>query len=221
MEIIPVINCTDLDAVKIKIARLKEVMAKLGGDESYWIHVDVADGSFTNGYQTWRHAADLKELSLDSRMKIEVHIMSTEAEFLVREWLEAGAKRVIIHLEPAVSVDGVAQLCEENGAEFWLATTPDTPADKLFPYVGLIKGCQVLAVRPGLPAQKLDPGTYDKIAAIRHAYEHLPIEVDGGVDETTAPLLAKAGATQLAAGTALFESKDPAAAYCTLKGVVY
>jgi len=221
MEITPVINCADFDCVKIRLRIAEEILCSdqlvsVGG----WVHLDIADGSFTNGYSTWRNSSDLKKIRLSERIRLGVHIMSSEPEFLVREWLEAGADRIIIHIEPSVAVDAVVNMCEAHNAECWLAVTPDTPAEKLFPYLELVKGCQVLAVHPGLPRQQLEPGTIEKIQAIRAAFPNLPIEVDGGVTLETAPKLSAAGATQLAAGSIIFEADNPVSIYHQLREVV-
>jgi ribulose-phosphate 3-epimerase len=221
MKIIPVINCQDFDCVKARISLAQEFLCDHGsenrtvssGDEGCFIHLDVADGGFTNGYTTWRNPAELKAWRKDSHLSIEVHLMLTEPELSLEAWLDAGVSRIIVHLEAATSIDTIAAMCAGRGVELWLALAPATPAEKAFPYLSVVQGCQVLAVEPGRAGQAMLPGTLEKVSALRAAFPELPIEVDGGITPATVPLCKDAGATQVVAGSAIFNAPDPATAY--------
>ena len=221
MKIIPVINCQDFDCVKARIELAQEFLCDHGsenrtvssGGERCWMHLDVADGGFTNGYTTWRNPAELKSWRGDSHLAFEVHLMLTEPELSIESWLDAGVSRIIVHLETATSIDTIAAMCAGRGVELWLAIAPQTPAEKAFPYLPVVQGCQVLAVEPGKAGQAMLPGSIEKIAAIRAAFPNIPIEVDGGITPATVPACKAAGATQAVAGSAIFNATDPTAAY--------
>lgn len=221
MKVIPVINCTDFDCVKSRIEIVQEFLCDHGSSNrgampEAWIHVDIADGGFTSGYATWRNPTDLKSFRRDSHLKIEAHLMLSEPELALEAWLDAGVQRIIVHLETVTAIDTVVNICEGRGVGVWLAISPKTPAEKAFPYLPLVAGCQILAVNPGLPGQVMEVGTLEKIAAIRKKFPDLPIEVDGGITTETISQCRKAGATQAVAGSAIFSAQDPAAAYTDL-----
>ncbi len=221
MQVIPVINCPDFDTVKARIEIAQEFLCDHGSENRTaapegWVHIDVADGGFTAGYATWRNPADLKSFKRDQHLKIEAHLMLTEPELALEEWLDAGVNRVIVHLETVTAIDTVVNICESHNVEVWLAIAPQTPAEKAFPYLSIVKGCQVLAVQPGLPGQTMAAGSLEKIRAIREAFPQLPIEADGGVTAETIGQYKSAGATQVVAGSAIFNAEDSAAAYRTL-----
>ena len=222
MIIIPVINCADFDGVRTRLALAQEFLCDHGSEEHQvscgecWVHIDVADGGFTADYTTWRNPDELRALRRDEHLKIEIHLMVREPELVLDQWLGSGINRLIVHLETVVALDTIISRCADRGVECFVALAPETSVEKLVPYAGLIAGCQVLAVTPGPAGQAAGPGILEKIRSIRGAYPSLPIEVDGGVTVATAPEFLAAGATQLAAGTAIFKSEDPGAAYRAL-----
>lgn len=219
MTILPVINCPDFDCVQSRVAIAQDLLCDHGSSSrpastnEGWIHIDVADGGFTSGYETWRNPEDLKKLERDPDLKIEVHLMLNEPELALESWLAAGVNRIIVHLETTTALDTLVNMCAERGAEVWLALAPQTRAESAFPYLPLVKGCQVLAVNPGLAGQAMLPGTLEKVRAIRTAFPNLPIEVDGGITAATVPQCTAAGATQVVAGSAIFNAADQVAAY--------
>jgi ribulose-phosphate 3-epimerase len=225
MKIFPVINCQDFDCVKARIEIAQEFLCDHGsedrtissGGEYCWVHLDVADGGFTNGYTTWRNPAELKAWRADSHLSFEVHLMLNEPELAIESWMDAGVARIIVHLEAATSIDTISAICAGRNVELWLALSPQTPAEKAFPYLGVVQGCQVLAVEPGKAGQAMLPGTLDKVSAIRKAFPNLPIEVDGGITAATVASCKAAGATQVVAGSAIFSAPDPVAAYRELR----
>jgi len=224
MEIIPVINCTEFDCVRSRLGIAQEILCDPGsssrsGSHEGWVHIDVADGGFTKGYTTWRNPEDLKQVRRNPNLKIEVHIMLNEPELALESWLNAGVNRIIIHLETATSIDTIVNICAEKNVEVWLAVTPITPVEQMFPYVPLVKGCQILAVNPGLPGQAMEPGMLEKIRSLRKAFPLVPIEVDGGINFLTIPQCKEAGATVVVAGSAIFNAENPAAMYHQLKAV--
>ncbi len=177
-----------------------------------WVQLDIADGTFTKN-TTWHKAEDL--LSLETPLKIEIHLMMSDIDRRVEEWLIAPVKRIIFHLETAKDPDFVIekihayrQAGKEVGKEAGIAIGPDTPWTKLVPYFQKADLFQILGVYPGLAGQKFQEDCFDKIRHLRKECPQCIIEVDGGMDAETAKKAAEAGANIIIAASAIFDSND-------------
>lgn len=208
MQIIPVINCPDFECVKKRLAQVSEI----GCD---WVHFDVSDGKFTPD-ETWN---DPRKLSL--KANLEVHLMAEKPEEIVNEWLRAGAKRIIIHLESfrgcEEKLNSIFEKCAEQSAEAMLAIKPETGVDELVPFLDELLFVQVLAVPPGPSGQKFNDSAVEKIKFLRERAPEISIEVDGGINLETMELVKEAGADIAAAGSFIFENSNPGRAYRQLK----
>ena len=253
MQVIPTINCEDIDCVKTKLEQLRKIFAELpssdGATDENWIQIDVSDGKFTP-VVTWNNPEQLSEIGGQVlNFYIEVHLMVQRPEADVKRWLEAGAKRIILHIESEFDFEKVRKLCEKHGAELMLALKLDTPVKKIFPYINgqisNIKLIQLLAVNPGHSGQKFQPQVVEKIRSLLRQYpdatianeekdgnkacifsecrncngEAITIEVDGGMNPDTAAQVIEAGAKIIAAGSYIFESDNPVVAYRELKNL--
>lgn len=210
MEVIPVINCAEFDCV-LDRAKKAESFAE-------WAHLDVADGKFSSNV-SWNDPEKWK--AIVSKLKLEVHLMVEQPEKAAEAWVAAGAKRLVLHVE-TISMDSFARIRElagANGAELMLAVAAQTPAEQLRPYFGSVSKFQVLAVKTGPAGQKFLPIALDKIKFLRREMPSATIEVDGGIDLETAKIVKDAGADLLAAGSYIFNSNDPSAAYEELKAI--
>ncbi len=213
MNIIPVINCQDFETVKARVQIARESLFPMIRPEERWLHIDIADGGFTNGYSTWRNPGDLAELKLTSDIKIELHLMMNEPEQAMDPWLAAGISRLIFHLEATASLEVVVACCRDRGVEPMLALAPETPVNHALTYLAGLPACQILAVHPGLAGQSMEPGTLEKIASIHARFPNMVIEVDGGVTPETAAQMKAAGATQVVAGSSIFGAENPGAIF--------
>lgn len=222
MTIIPGINCQELDQVREQFHIAHEVLFGAGSehrvtpDSEQWVHLDVADGSFTNGYSTWRDAKGLSTIRRDARLKLEVHLMVTNPDAVVGEWLAVGAQRIIFHLETASNVGVLAGVCSQFGAQAMIAIRPETPVAHVVPYLELVPACQILAVVPGLSGQVMHPETPQRIRELKKARPDIIVEVDGGITPATAKQCLEAGANQLVSSSYIFSDDNPAAAYARL-----
>lgn len=196
-EIIPAINADSFEEIK---KRLKLV-------ESFvrWVHLDVADGTFTPN-SIWHDPTDL--LTLETPLFVEVHLMISDMDFRWRDWVLPGVSRVIFHLEAAHDPELVIGKIHENGKEVGVAINPETPWQKAEPYCASADLIQTLAVQPGVSGQRFDARVPGKIRSLRARHEECIIEVDGGINLETGRQCVQAGASILAAASFIFSSKD-------------
>ncbi|MDZ7343821.1 MAG: hypothetical protein ONA90_04845 [candidate division KSB1 bacterium] len=210
MQVLPVINCLDLECV---IKTLQQIERFLPPDG--WIHLDIADGRFTF-HKTWNEPSLWPNLRCSH--SLEVHLMTEEPAATARGWLENGARRIIVHYE-VLTADGfktLLNLTNAYGAEVMLAFNPETPAEALRPYFGRLKSYQVLAVHPGAAGQTFLPLVLPKISFLRREVPDAKIEVDGGITPAIAKKVKEAGATAITSAYYVLAAHDPAAAYIEL-----
>ena len=173
------------------------------------IQVDVMDGRFvpniTFGQDIVRALRKILKVTLD------VHLMIVEPERYIEEFAEAGANRIFVHQEACIHLHRVLSHIRELGVESGVALNPSTPASVVEEVLDVTDIIQVMTVNPGFGGQEFIHSQLDKISRLRemiekHGYES-PIAVDGGIDTITAPLVAKAGATVLVAGSSIYNDR--------------
>ena len=210
MEIIPVINCHDIETARERVAK--------AGEFAEWVHLDVSDARFTFN-KSWGDYSKWPEV--ENKLKLEVHLMIEEPEKEIDGWLAAGANRIIVHLE-ALNEETFSEIkkkMDEKNAELMLAINPETPAENLRPYFGKVSEFQILAVYPGPSGQKFLPLMADKIRFLRSEMPNATIEVDGGINEETAKISRSAGADIATSSSYIFNNPEPKEAYETLKSI--
>jgi ribulose-phosphate 3-epimerase len=177
------------------------------------IQVDVMDGQFvpniTFGSGIVRALRNVVNLTLD------VHLMIVEPERYLKEFADAGADRLFVHQEACTHLHRVLQTIRELGIEAGVAINPGTPLSVLEEALDLADIIQVMTVNPGFGGQEFIQSQLSKISHLRQILAkrgyRTPIAVDGGIDTTTAPLVVKAGATVLVAGSSIYNSKGTVA----------
>jgi len=208
IEIVPAINVRTFAEVVDRIRTAEQ--------HAHWVHIDVADGSWTP-QSVWHEAKNL--IGFSSPASIEIHLMTTDPIAKLPDWLKTPMARLIFHIEAAEDPRRMIHMLRDAGIEAGLAITPPTAPDVLLPYTDDVQLLQLLAVSPGPSGQGFDQKTLEKIAFLRERAPHLPIEVDGGIKEGTARACAHAGASFLVAGSALYASPLPfAQAFERLRG---
>ncbi len=187
------------------------------------IHVDVMDGHFvppiTFGAVAVGAIADLVH---DAGGLIDVHMMVERPERHVADIAAAGADNITVHVEATAHLHYVLASIRETGcsagAAICPATAPETLADVAADTLDL---ALCMSVNPGWGAQKFIAHSIDKLQRMRRALPaEIALEVDGGINRDTAHSCAEAGANLLVAGSAVFGSDDPAAAYAALSATV-
>jgi ribulose-phosphate 3-epimerase len=176
------------------------------------IHVDIMDGHFVPPLSMGPAVLSaLVELGLPE-VAYDVHLMVERPERYVADFAAAGASTIIVHAEATPHVHYAVQHIREHGCAAGVAVCPSTPLDI---YRELdVDQALCMTVNPGWGGQDFIASSPDKIARLRRLLgDDVELEVDGGIDTSTAGLAADAGATLFVAGSALFGAPDPAQAY--------
>jgi ribulose-phosphate 3-epimerase len=198
---------------------LADDIAAVTGGSADLLHVDVMDGRFvpniTFGPVVLRHLRALTHLPLD------VHLMVFEPERHLHAVAQAGADIITVHCEATVHLQRTLSDIRALGKRAGVALNPSTPASALeyvLPDVDLIL---VMTVNPGFLGQSCLRHIVPKIAQVRQMVQasglDIRVEVDGGINPETAPLVVRAGADILVAGAAVFDTPDRAAAIARLR----
>ncbi|HXM59145.1 MAG TPA: ribulose-phosphate 3-epimerase [Candidatus Dormibacteraeota bacterium] len=204
IQVVPSILSADLTRLGEQV---REAVAA-GADR---IQVDVMDGHFVPNL-TFGPGVVAAVRSVAPEIPIEAHLMVERPEQFVRAFAEAGADYILVQIESSYSLYRTVHAISEAGAQPGLVLNPATPVEtlrELVPYVRLVN---VMTVEPGFGGQRFIVTSPDKIRRVRELAPDLDIEVDGGIDERTAPLVAEAGARLLVAGSSVFAHPDGVAA---------
>jgi ribulose-phosphate 3-epimerase len=183
------------------------------------IHVDVMDGHFVPNITMGPDiVAALRRVT---RLPLDVHLMIEAPDRFVRQFAEAGASMITVHVEAATHLHRTLVHIRELGAASGIALNPATPVELVRDAIDEIDLVLVMSVNPGFSGQSFIPRSLEKIAEVRALLasrgRRASISVDGGVDRSNAGALVRNGATTLVAGTSVFGEKDPAAAVRALR----
>lgn len=204
----------DLSDIRNEVSRCRQA----GVD---WIHYDVMDGVFVE--QITYGAPVLKCVRNATDMFLDVHLMVDNPTKQIEFFADAGASLINIHIESRCDISACLKRIRERGLMAALAVKPATPIESVYEYLPLCDMVLVMTVEPGYGGQGFIPETADKIALLRkyadeNGFESLHIQVDGGINDSTADIVKRAGANVLVAGTGLFKAQDMQAANAKLKG---
>lgn len=171
-----------------------------------WAHIDVMDGVFVPNISYAFPV--IKCLRPKSDLVFDVHLMIIDPIRYVDEFAKSGADIITFHIESESDTAATIEKIKKAGKKVGIALRPKTPASAIIPFLDKIDMALVMTVEPGFGGQKFMVDMMEKISQIRAAAPDILIQVDGGIDSTTAPIVKENGANVLVAGTYFFKAED-------------
>lgn len=213
MKIAPSILSADFANLQADCERV----LKAGAD---MLHIDVMDGVFVPNISIGLPV--VKSIRKVTDAFLDVHLMIIKPHLYAEEFCKQGADLVSFHLESESDVNITLDIIKNQGKKAGLVVKPATPVQAVFPYLDKLDLVLIMSVEPGFGGQKFMPEALEKISLLkqeaqRRGLDQLLIEVDGGINETTALLCKKQGANLLVAGSYVFGNEDPQEAIKKLK----
>ncbi|MEA2162916.1 MAG: ribulose-phosphate 3-epimerase [Thermoanaerobaculia bacterium] len=191
-------------------SRLGEELRDIETGGADLVHLDVMDGHFVPNLTIG--PAIVKACRKETTLLFDCHLMIAEPQRYIGAFLDAGANMISIHQEAEPHLQRALQLIRDGGAKAGIAINPATPAESLTTAIEFCDFVLVMTVNPGFGGQKFIEPVVGKIRQIAQMIRErgvaVDIEVDGGIDPATAPLVVAAGASILVAGSAVFGKPD-------------
>lgn len=180
-----------------------QAVERAGAD---WIHVDVMDGHFVPAITVGPQVVEA--IRPHTTLPIDVHLMISPVDAHLEAFAKAGANILTVHPEAGPHLHRTLQTIRSYGIKAGVALNPATPIESILSILPIIDLILIMSVNPGYAGQTFIPITLEKVRSLRRKIdkENLPIllEIDGGINQETAPLAIEAGIDVIVAGTAVF-----------------
>jgi ribulose-phosphate 3-epimerase len=184
------------------------------------VHVDVMDGRFVPNLTIGPLV--IEAVRRATALPLDVHLMMVEPERYIDDFAKAGASLITVHQETCPHLHRTLQQIRAAGAKPSVVLNPSTPLSAIEEVLGEVSQVLLMSVNPGFGGQAFIAATVDKVRRLRAMLDarglaHVDIEVDGGINPTTAKQVVAAGANVLVAGNAVFKAQDYRAAIAALR----
>lgn len=213
-------NYISASVLSADLLDLKSEIARLGESGVDMLHFDVMDGVFVNNITYGLPV--LEQIRRVTDMTLDVHLMITDPLRYVREFARAGADIISFHSESESDVRDTIEAIRSAGAKPAVAIKPKTPAESVYDILPYVDMLLVMTVEPGFGGQSFIPETVEKVRLIRRRIAEkglaCDVQVDGGINYETAPIVREAGANVLVSGSCLFRAEDMTEAVRKIKG---
>ena len=210
MHILPSLLAADFGRLGDEILR-----AEASGADA--LHLDVMDAHFVPNLSFGPDVVALAKRVAPGFYR-NVHLLMSRPDLYLEAFAKAGAQTIQVHVEADCDLHRELRRIREMGLRNAIVFNPETPFERVVPYLGEVDEALVMTVHPGYGGQKFIDDCLPKIAALRAARPDLDVMVDGGINAETALRAAKAGANMFVAGSYLFGQEDMRAAVADMRG---
>ena len=198
-----------------------EYIKKLEENQITYLHLDVMDGKFVTN--TTFDDKYIKTLREHSKMIFDTHLMVKEPEKVINDYILSGSDYITFHIEATSKPYNIIETLKRNNKKIGISIKPNTILEEILEFLPFIDLVLVMSVEPGRGGQSFIMHTLDKIKTLKQLkeernYNYL-IEVDGGINNETAPLVKEAGADMIVVGSYLVKQPDLSQAIKELKKI--